>query len=145
LFVSLPAVVAGAGLIGAFLAVKLAAKGAGVWPMAKAFGMPVRETNYTTLLMSTGLTFGTISALYGLTNHIIGQGAYTILVTTVILSAVVPTLIATTFFEPRLRVDQEDEEVDAAEEIDAGPVIHRAPHPEPHVVAEAGPLRPAQP
>jgi hypothetical protein len=93
--------------------------------------MPVRETNYTTLLMATGLTFGTISALYGLTNHIIGQGAYTILVTTVILSAVVPTLIATTFFEPRQRVGLDTEEVEAAEEIDAGPVIHRAPHDQP--------------
>lgn len=131
LFVSLPAVVAGAGLIGAFLAVKLAAKGAGVWPTAKAFGMPVRETNYTTLLMATGLTFGTISALYGLTNHIIGQDAYTVLVTAVILSAVVPTLIATTFFEPKRRAELETEEIEAAEEIDAGPVIHRSPHHQP--------------
>jgi Kef-type K+ transport system membrane component KefB len=136
LFVSLPAVVAGAGLIGAFLAVKLAAKGVGVWPTAKAFGMPVRETNYTTLLMATGLTFGTISALYGLTHNIIGQGAYTILVTTVILSAVVPTLIATTFFEPTRRTGLQSEEVDAAEEIDAGPVIHRAPHGEPQTPVE---------
>jgi Kef-type K+ transport system membrane component KefB len=128
LFVSLPAVTAGAGLIGAFLAVKLVAKGVGVWPTAKASGMPVRETNYTTLLMATGLTFGTISALFGLTNHIIGQDAYTVLVTTVILSAVVPTLIATTFFEPRQRTESEVEDADAAEEIDAGPVIHHAPH-----------------
>ena len=133
LYVSLPAVAAGAALIGAFLAVKLAAKGVGVWPTAKAFGMPVREANYTTLLMATGLTFGTISALYGLTNHIIDQAAYTILVTTVILSAVVPTLIATTFFEPRSRTALEAEELEATEEIDAGPVIHRTPHgaPEP--------------
>ena len=133
LYVSLPAVAAGAALIGAFLAVKLLAKGVGVWPTAKAFGMPVREANYTTLLMATGLTFGTISALYGLTNHIIDQAAYTVLVTTVILSAVVPTLIATTFFEPRRRTELEAEELDATEEIDAGPVIHRTPHaaPEP--------------
>ena len=132
LYVSLPAVVAGAGLIGAFLAVKLAAKGVGVWPTAKAFrDLPVRETNYTTLLMATGLTFGTISALYGLTNHIIDQAAYTVLVTTVILSAVVPTLIATTFFEPRTRTELEAEELDATEEIDAGPVIHRTPHAAP--------------
>jgi hypothetical protein len=55
---------------------------------------------YTTLLMSTGLTFGTISALYGLTNHIIDQQQYTVLVTAVITSAVVPTLIAQTWFEP---------------------------------------------
>jgi hypothetical protein len=52
--------------------------------------------------MSTGLTFGTISALFGLNNHIIDQGQYTILVTVVILSAVVPTLIAQRFLEPTL-------------------------------------------
>jgi hypothetical protein len=50
--------------------------------------------------MSTGLTFGTISALFGLTNHIITQPQYTVLVTVVILSAVVPTLIAQSFFRP---------------------------------------------
>jgi Kef-type K+ transport system membrane component KefB len=55
---------------------------------------------YTTLLMSTGLTFGSICALYGLTNGIIDQLQYTILVTAVIASAVVPTLIAQRWFEP---------------------------------------------
>ena len=50
--------------------------------------------------MSTGLTFGTICALYGLTNGIIDQQQYTVLVTTVIASAVVPTLIAQRWFEP---------------------------------------------
>jgi len=62
--------------------------------------MNTLAANYTTLLMSTGLTFGTISALYGLNNHIINQNQYTILVTVVILSAVIPTLIAQRFFEP---------------------------------------------
>ena len=52
------------------------------------------------MLMSTGLTFGTISALFGLENKIISQGQYTVLVTVVILSAVVPTLIAERFFVP---------------------------------------------
>src|SRR5205823_14041811 len=55
---------------------------------------------YTTLLMATGLTFGTISALFGLQNHIIDQRQYTILVSVVILSAFVPTLIAQKFFQP---------------------------------------------
>jgi Kef-type K+ transport system membrane component KefB len=59
-----------------------------------------REGAYTTMLMSTGLTFGTISALFGLTNHLITQTQYTILVTTVIGSAIVPTLIAQRFFHP---------------------------------------------
>jgi hypothetical protein len=63
---------------------------------------------YTTLLMSTGLTFGSISALFGLTNRIIDQGQYTILVTAVIGSAVVPTLIAQRWFQPELKVLEPD-------------------------------------
>src|SRR5438105_9880942 len=59
-----------------------------------------REAIYITLLMATELTFGTISALFGLQNHIIDQRQYTILVTVVILSAFVPTLIAQSFFQP---------------------------------------------
>jgi Kef-type K+ transport system membrane component KefB len=120
LFVSLPAVVAGAGLVAAFFFVKVGSKILGVWPTSRAFGLAPREANYTTLLMSTGLTFGTISALFGLTHGYIDQAAYTILVTVVILSAVVPTLIATTFFQPAVAGEAALEEFDAAEEIDAG-------------------------
>ncbi len=54
----------------------------------------------TALLMSTGLTFGTISALFGLQNKIIDQRQYSMLVTVVILSAFVPTLIAQKLFQP---------------------------------------------
>ena len=83
----------------------------GVWPLGAAFGMPMRERNYTTMLMSTGLTFGTISALFGLENKIISQGQYTVLVTVVILSAVVPTLIAERFFMPVSTPEQSHEEI----------------------------------
>lgn len=100
LYVALPAVVTGFGLIVAFLAVKIVAKFVGVWPLTRLFQMVPRDGAYTTLLMSTGLTFGTISALFGLTNNIITQTQYTILVTVVIGSAVVPTLIAQSFFRP---------------------------------------------
>jgi Kef-type K+ transport system membrane component KefB len=124
LLVSLPAVVAGAGLIGAFLVIKVGSKGIGVWPASRALGLAMRDANYTTLLMSTGLTFGSIAALFGLTNGLIDQAQYAILVTTVILSAVVPTMVATTFFEPHIRGAGEQEEVEAAEEIDAGPLRH---------------------
>ncbi|MBI3750884.1 MAG: cation:proton antiporter [Chloroflexi bacterium] len=127
--VSLPAMAAGAGLIGLFLGVKLVAKLAGVWPAARAFGLPPRDANYTTLLMSTGLTFGTIAALFGLTHGYIDQATYTILVTVVILSAVVPTLIATTFFEPHLAGAEAIEEFEAAEGIDLGPREPRAAAP----------------
>jgi Kef-type K+ transport system membrane component KefB len=120
--VSLGAIAAGAGLIVLFLSVKLIAKLVGVWPATRAFRLPVRDANYTTLLMSTGLTFGTIAALFGLTHHHIDQAAYTILVTVVILSAVVPTLLATTFFEPEIPRAEAFEDLEAAEEIDAGPL-----------------------
>jgi Kef-type K+ transport system membrane component KefB len=59
------------------------------------------EAMYTTLLMSTGLTFGTISALFGLSHGIIDQGQYSALVATVIASAVVPTVVANAFYLPR--------------------------------------------
>ncbi|MDA8187131.1 MAG: cation:proton antiporter [Dehalococcoidales bacterium] len=98
--VAIPAVVSAFGLVVAFLAVKMGAKLVGVWPLTRAFKMNLREGNYTTMLMSTGLTFGTISSLYGLTNNIINQLQYSVLVTVVIGSAIVPTLIAQTFFMP---------------------------------------------
>ncbi len=98
--VNLPAVTTGAVLIGIFLAVKIGAKFIGVWPLTRFFRFGRREGMYTTLLMSTGLTFGTISSLYGLTNHLINQTQYTVLVTVVILTAVVPTFFAERWFDP---------------------------------------------
>jgi Kef-type K+ transport system membrane component KefB len=101
LYVSLPVVARSALLIGVLLLIKMATKMAGVWPTGAVFGYPRRLNAYTTLLMSTGLTFGTIAALFGLEHGIITQAQYTVLVTVVILSAVVPTVIAQKFFEPR--------------------------------------------
>jgi len=96
-------VVLSAGMIGAFLGMKMLTKFVGILPLTKVFKYDPREGMYTTLLMCTGLTFGSISALFGLTNHIIDQEQYTILVTAVILSAVVPTLIAERWFQPVFR------------------------------------------
>jgi hypothetical protein len=56
---------------------------------------------YTTLLMSTGLTFGTISSLFGLSHGIINRGQYSALVAAVIASAVIPTVVANAFYLPR--------------------------------------------
>ena len=94
------AVVTSASLILIFLALKMATKFIGILPLTKLFRFEAKEGMYTTLLMSTGLTFGTISALFGLTNKIIDQQQYIILVTAVIGSAVIPTLIAQTWFLP---------------------------------------------
>ena len=110
LFVSLPAIAAGAGAIVAFLIVKMGAKAVGVLPLTRLFAFGARDGMYTTLLMSTGLTFGTISAMFGLTNHLITQTQYTILVTAVIGSALVPTLLAQRFFQPRSPMFETSEE-----------------------------------
>ena len=100
LYVSLPALWTGLGIIGALLLLKMITKLVGVFPLARMHYMGKREASYTTLLMATGLTFGTISALFGLQNRIIDQQQYTILVSVVILSAFIPTLIAQKFFQP---------------------------------------------
>lgn len=100
LLVSVGAVVSGFFVIALFLVVKVGTKFLGVLPLTRLFGYSARNGMYTTLLMSTGLTFGSISALYGLDNGIIDRQQYSILVTVVIASAVVPTLIAQAFFQP---------------------------------------------
>ena len=94
------AIASGAGLIALLLLVKLATKFVGVQPLTELFGFGRRRGIYTSLLMSTGLTFGTISALFGLNQGIIDRQQYTVLVTVVVLSALVPTLIAQQFFLP---------------------------------------------
>lgn len=100
LYVSLPALWPALTVIFGLLVLKMVTKMAGVWPLARMHFMRQREAAYTTLLMATGLTFGTISALFGLQNKIIDQRQYSILVTVVILSAFVPTLFAQKFFQP---------------------------------------------
>src|SRR5438874_2346442 len=100
-FVSIPALVAAPAAFLFFLAVKIGTKVVGVYPVTKLFSAPDKEAMYTTLLMSTGLTFGTISALFGLSHGIINQAQYSSLVATVIASAVVPTVIANAFYLPR--------------------------------------------
>jgi len=100
-FVSVPALLSGAGILFLLLAAKMVTKFIGVYPITKVFKSPRKEAMYTTLLMSTGLTFGSISALYGLTHGIVTQHQYSYLIAAVIGSAIVPTLIANAFFLPR--------------------------------------------
>src|SRR5208283_821358 len=72
----------------------------GLYPIIGMFRQEKSERWYYTLMMSTGLTFGTISALYGFTHGIVNQAQYSFLVATVIASAVIPALIATHVFTP---------------------------------------------
>jgi Kef-type K+ transport system membrane component KefB len=96
--VSLGAVFSNVGLLGALLLAKMLPKLAFIYPLARR-AIP-RDATFTTLLMSTGLTFGTISSLYGLTAHIIDKTQFSLLITVVVLSAVVPTAIAERWFLP---------------------------------------------
>ncbi|NWF54896.1 MAG: cation:proton antiporter [Syntrophaceae bacterium] len=96
------------GLIAVLLSAKMITKFVGILPLSRKFLFSWREGIYTTLLMSTGLTFGSICALFGLTNGIINQDQYTVLLTAVIGSAVVPTLIAQRWFQPPMMNEEED-------------------------------------
>jgi Kef-type K+ transport system membrane component KefB len=100
-FVSIPDLVIAPAAFLVMLTTKLLTKVAGVYPTTRAFASPAKEAMYTTLLMSTGLTFGTISSLFGLSHGIIDQAQYSALVAAVIASAVIPTLIANAFYLPR--------------------------------------------
>jgi len=93
--------------------VKSVAKFIGVWPLAKRYAND--HAGYLTLLMSTGLTFGTISALYGLQAGHITSAQFSVLVAVVIGTAVIPTFVAQRWFSPALP-DQIQEEVLAQEE-----------------------------
>ena len=96
--VSLAAVFSNLGLLGMLLAAKMVPKIAFVYPLARRADR--RHATFSTLLMSTGLTFGTISSLYGLNAGIIDETQFSLLVTVVVLSAVVPTAIAERWFLP---------------------------------------------
>ena len=96
--VSLGAVFANLGLLAVLAAAKLLPKLSLVLPLARRFAPD--HAPFTTLLMSTGLTFGTISSLYGLQAHIINRTQFSLLICVVVLSAIVPTAIAQRWFSP---------------------------------------------
>lgn len=108
-FVSVPALIAAPISFLLLFAGKMVTKIGGVYPTTMLFNSPKREARYTTMLMSTGLTFGTISSLFGLSHHIISQAQYSVLVACVIGSAVVPTLIGNAFFLPHHLLPGEDD------------------------------------
>jgi len=89
-----------AGLFSVFLGLKMAFKFMGIMPSMRAAGFGTRDCVFTSLIMSSGLAFGSIVSLFGLENGIISGEQYTVLVTAVIASGLVPTVIAQKFFQP---------------------------------------------
>jgi Kef-type K+ transport system membrane component KefB len=96
--VSASALWANLGILAVLFAAKMVPKIAGVYPLARRYTAP--HATFTTLLMSTGLTFGTITSLYGLNAGIIDRTQFSLLIAVVVLSAIVPTAIAQRFFDP---------------------------------------------
>jgi Kef-type K+ transport system membrane component KefB len=86
------------GILALLFVGKMVPKLTGVFPLARRYAAP--HAAFTTLLMSTGLTFGTITSLYGLSAHIIDRTQFSLLIAVVVLSAVVPTAIAQRFYSP---------------------------------------------
>lgn len=109
-FVSIPSLIAAPFALFVLFMSKMITKFLGVYPVTKAFRYAQKEGMYTTLLMSTGLTFGSISALFGYTHGIINQQQYSLLIIAIIGSAVIPTLIANTFFIPHYLLPKKREE-----------------------------------
>src|SRR5215472_721233 len=110
-FVSVPALLAAPMDFVALFFAKMLSKLFGLYPTVRAFGYSGHDGVYYSLMMSTGLTFGTISALFGLNHRIIDQGQYSHLVATVIGSAVIPTAIANARFMPRHLLPEQEREL----------------------------------
>ena len=100
-FVSVPALIAAPMTMLILFLAKSSTKAIAVYPAVRVHKYDGKAGAYYTLMMSTGLTFGTISALFGLNHNIIDQKQYSWIVGTVIASAVIPTVIANSFFLPR--------------------------------------------
>lgn len=90
----------GLGILGVLFFAKVLSKSIGLYPSGLLFRFSRKVNIYNVLLMSTGLTFGTYSALYGFRNGIIDQRQYSLIVMAVILSAIIPTFIAQRYFCP---------------------------------------------
>jgi Kef-type K+ transport system membrane component KefB len=102
--VSLGAVFANLGLLALLFGAKMVPKVGLILPLARR--VVPQHAAFTTLLMSTGLTFGTISSLYGLNAGIIDRTQFSLLVTVVVLSAIIPTAIAQRWFSPDVEAER---------------------------------------
>ena len=123
LSVSVSALWANLGILVLLFAGKMLPKLVGIYPLARRWTAP--HAAFTTLLMSTGLTFGTISSLYGLNAGIIDETQFSLLIAVVVLSAIVPTVIAQRFFQPHAEHERRRELGEAATSSPPVPAAER--------------------
>jgi Kef-type K+ transport system membrane component KefB len=105
--VGLKEVMSALNLVVIFLGLKLVAKIVAVYPISR-ITMPRGGRVFTTLLMSTGLTFGTLASVFGFQSGYINKVQFSVLISVVILSAIIPTIIAQRFFAPVTDVEKEE-------------------------------------
>lgn len=117
-FISIPAVLVAPISLVILLFTEMSTKIISVYPVARHFGSPHKDAMYTTLLMASGLTFGTICALFGLSHKIINEQQYSTLVACIIATAIIPTLIANTYYLPEHHLPK-----DNAQELSEEPGI----------------------
>lgn len=97
--ISLPIIFASFGLFILILVVRQLSKFVGVYTISKYNFSSNRM--YITMILSTGLTFGLVAAMYGLTNGIITNDTYSILAGILVLSTIIPTFIGNRFYAPK--------------------------------------------
>ncbi len=101
--VSLPALWTSFFLFLGIFVVKQLSKFTGVYFLMKKY-FP-GDVMHSTLLMSTGLTFGVMAVLFGFKAGYLNQSQYSILTGVLIASAIIPTFVAQKWFPP---VEEED-------------------------------------
>lgn len=105
--VSIPLILGAIGVFILIFTVRQIFKFFGVYVVSKQF---LEEgTVYTTLMMSTGLTFGLVACLFGLNAGLIDQSIYSVLTGVLVLSAVLPSFVAQKWFMPIHSEDLADE------------------------------------
>jgi len=109
--VSVPVLITSITPIVILLLMKVLCKGIGIYPAMTWFGKYKNERIYTVFLMSTGLAFGSIAAMFGLTHHILDQHKYSLLIAAVVTSAIIPTIVANIFFFPANLIKNENEPI----------------------------------
>ena len=97
--VSLPLIYSCFGIFLTLFTLRQISKYIGVYYPSKKFLK--QNHTYVTMMMSTGLTFGLVAAVFGLNNGIINQTEYSVITGILVLSAILPTFVAEKWYTPK--------------------------------------------
>lgn len=106
-----------AGFIALLVVSKILFKVPALYSVISIFRKDKKEKFFYSFIMTAGLTFGTIFSVFGYEKGIIDSNQYSILTTSVILTAIIPTVIATAFFKPKHLISENKKITDIKEEL----------------------------